>query len=237
MSSHDDVHAHWSWLKWLKDKDEYSACNNTTADLLPCDPGHLRLKAARVDRVEMMSSPTGPALTTGSLEPLLSLLKKYNECNNGSRPVPESAFQSPMCGSHKATRFQKSTRRSSWPKDHDAAPFEKLKTWYWKPVGEFIEDHLHDKDLRLFADLYRVLRTGRKFVITKRGRLAWCSESCRVGDRVVVLGGGKVPFVLRRLEGGRYQLLGDAYVHCIMDGEAVSELEKKGRARGDITLV
>lgn len=46
-----------------------------------------------------------------------------------------------------------------------------------------------------------------------------------------------MPLVLRKLDTGNYQLLGDAYVQGIMDGEAVSELEKSGRAWEDTTLV
>jgi len=42
-----------------------------------------------------------------------------------------------------------------------------------------------------------------------------------IGDEVWILAGAKMPFVLRSLENGRYRLLGQAYVHGVMHGEAV----------------
>ena len=47
------------------------------------------------------------------------------------------------------------------------------------------------------------------------------SRSVEVGDEVWVLKGGNVPFVLRRVKEGVYRLVGDAYVHGIMHGEAI----------------
>jgi hypothetical protein len=111
-----------------------------------------------------------------------------------------------------------------------------LKAWYFKPAAEFIEDHLHDKDLRIFADLYQALRTGRKFVITRTGRLAWCYDFGQEGDKIVVLAGGKVPFVLRELGRGNHQFLGDACVYGIMDGEAVDGLVTVSRAWDEFGL-
>lgn len=47
------------------------------------------------------------------------------------------------------------------------------------------------------------------------------------GDEVWVLLGVNVLMVLRRLDHGRYQVIGEAYVHDIMHGEAI---------RGDVPL-
>jgi hypothetical protein len=48
----------------------------------------------------------------------------------------------------------------------------------------------------------------------------------QVGDQVFVVGGPDVPFILRQFDGDRtaslqsgYRLIGDCYVHGIMDGE------------------
>lgn len=42
------------------------------------------------------------------------------------------------------------------------------------------------------------------------------------GDEVWLLQCAKVPFVLRPREDGRYYLVGEAYVHGLMHGEAVN---------------
>lgn len=215
-------------------------CKSRAAGLTTLDDGHtigISRKGIDVDEVDMISSLLGPVLTPESLDPLLSLMKRYNDRNDGGHQISETVFWATMSGSHIGGRFSGSKGRSTWPKGQDPAPFEKLETWYCKPVADFIEDHLHNKDLRTFADLYRALRTGRNFVITNTGRLAWCPDSCQEGDSIVVLAGGKVPFVLRRLSGDKYCLLGDAYVYGIMDGEVVDGMRNGGRVWEDVDLV
>ena len=60
--------------------------------------------------------------------------------------------------------------------------------------------------------------SGHSFFKTKRGYLGLGSQALQVGDIVCVLAGGEVPFVLRRAR-THYQLVGESYVHGIMDGE------------------
>jgi hypothetical protein len=50
-------------------------------------------------------------------------------------------------------------------------------------------------------------------------------QSAKLGDNLCILYGCSVPVVLRKLSGSNtsicWQLIGDAYVHGIMDGEAL----------------
>lgn len=63
---------------------------------------------------------------------------------------------------------------------------------------------------------------GRKFVCTKQGRLGIGPSAFRTGDICAVLFGSRLPFVLRPLSlASQYLLLGDAYIHGLMRGEAV----------------
>jgi len=62
----------------------------------------------------------------------------------------------------------------------------------------------------------------RSLAISRQGYMALVPEETAIGDRVVVLVGGCVPYVLRPVgndtqEGYRY--VGEAYVHGLMDGE------------------
>lgn len=70
---------------------------------------------------------------------------------------------------------------------------------------------------------------GRKFFITKKGYFGLTSKEAKVGDRVAVLLGSDVPFVLRacgRVEGKRnWQMIGEAYVDGIMDGEVLNQVD------------
>jgi hypothetical protein len=62
---------------------------------------------------------------------------------------------------------------------------------------------------------------GRLPFITKRGHLVLGPEYVKPGDFVALIKGAQVPFILRRQSGGQYQLIGEAYVDGIMDGEAI----------------
>ena len=48
------------------------------------------------------------------------------------------------------------------------------------------------------------------------------SEHVICGDVVALIKGSQVPFVLRRRTSGTYQLISEAYVDGIMDGEAAA---------------
>lgn len=66
--------------------------------------------------------------------------------------------------------------------------------------------------------------------------MGWFPESAKEGDKIALMPGGRVPYLLRKLvnpeEGSstnsntgaeRYEFIGDCYVHGIMFGEAWDE--------------
>jgi hypothetical protein len=73
--------------------------------------------------------------------------------------------------------------------------------------------------------------THRKLILTDRGYLGLTAKHVLPGDTVVVLKGGNCPMVLRVNESdSHFSLIGEAYIHGIMDGEAIADLgEKKTR--------
>lgn len=58
--------------------------------------------------------------------------------------------------------------------------------------------------------------------VTAAGHLGLGPGSIQAGDALVVLWGGQVPFVMRREPGGSWKLIGEAYVHGWMNGEAMA---------------
>ncbi|OJD31206.1 heterokaryon incompatibility protein [Diplodia corticola] len=81
--------------------------------------------------------------------------------------------------------------------------------------------------------------SGRTLFITRRGALGLCPIGTRPGDRPVILLGGKVPFILRKMEtvtsedamGGsvdEWKLIGECYIHGAMDGSRFEETIKDG---------
>jgi hypothetical protein len=68
--------------------------------------------------------------------------------------------------------------------------------------------------------------TGRRFCVAGRGYLAMVPPGTEEGDSLVILYGLHTPFVLREVPGEgpkRFVMVGEAYVHGVMDGEAMME--------------
>ncbi|KAI5922684.1 heterokaryon incompatibility protein-domain-containing protein [Camillea tinctor] len=85
-----------------------------------------------------------------------------------------------------------------------------------KRAAEFETAFLHSINTRL-------LRTAR-------GHLGLGTTSCRAGDLVWIVPGSRVPLLLRPVERSidqmRYRLVGGAYLHGYMQGEALQELKE-----------
>ena len=65
----------------------------------------------------------------------------------------------------------------------------------------------------------------RRFFTTFRGWFGLGTTDCTTGDTVAILYGYSMPVILRPLQ-NEYTFVGSAYVHRIMNGEA---LDKYGR--------
>lgn len=78
------------------------------------------------------------------------------------------------------------------------------------------------KVLRLAFLDRMVVCTGRRMVKTASGRLGLAPAGCMVGDKIVLCRGGSMPLVLRQ-DGCEWKLIGAAYIHGIMYGEAYED--------------
>ena len=68
----------------------------------------------------------------------------------------------------------------------------------------------------------------RSFLVTERGYMGLGSRNTVASqDHVCVLRGGVVPFILRKRNDGYWGLVGEAYVHGIMNGETVRRANKE----------
>lgn len=59
---------------------------------------------------------------------------------------------------------------------------------------------------------------ARNFFVSRYGRIGWVPFRTRVGDRICVFRGVRMPFVLRP-QRDRWEIIGACYVHGLMDGE------------------
>jgi hypothetical protein len=69
--------------------------------------------------------------------------------------------------------------------------------------------------------------TGRKFCATERRYLGWVPGDAAPRDIVCILLGAETPYILRRDENDSryYKLVGETYIHGIMQGEALKRGE------------
>jgi hypothetical protein len=136
-----------------------------------------------------------------------------------------------------AIHWDNITRDSEQPKDVISAAV----------IGDFIS-HFHSEDKRVAKYATRALKIVasqtesaadfernfemrgqcRRFVVTEKGTMGLTHPSCRRGDIVCILFGGRTPFVLRpTLEPHCYTFLSECYVPGIMDGEAIKRWGKE----------
>ncbi|KAI0460291.1 heterokaryon incompatibility protein-domain-containing protein [Xylaria acuta] len=67
------------------------------------------------------------------------------------------------------------------------------------------------------------LSSRLKFCVTEHGRFGHVPLNTQPGDRICVLLGGEVPFIVRPMGRGTYTLVGECYIDGIMDGETFQE--------------
>ncbi len=77
-----------------------------------------------------------------------------------------------------------------------------------------------------FERLIRVFTLARRVFRTDRGYLGNGPVAQEIGDQVWILAGAKVPFILRPLNSGRWKVIGDVYVHGLMQGEAMERFSR-----------
>jgi hypothetical protein len=87
--------------------------------------------------------------------------------------------------------------------------------------------NLRDRDD--FDESFRIAYYGRRLFRTVKGYFGITAQSLQKGDSVWVLAGADTPIVLRKWPDDAWQLVGEAYVFGIMNGEALvraTQLEK-----------
>jgi hypothetical protein len=64
---------------------------------------------------------------------------------------------------------------------------------------------------------------GRRFCVTEKGYIGLVPPHTELGDKVCVVFGASTPFLLRDAGEGKHALVGECYMHAMMDGEMVPE--------------
>jgi hypothetical protein len=88
--------------------------------------------------------------------------------------------------------------------------------------AEWIES-VRDKGKNYFSLMGSTLLLIRP-ILTNDGHLGCSCESAQVGDELWIISGCPPPLVLRKSDArdGCYTLIGETFVHCVMNGEVVN---------------
>lgn len=87
--------------------------------------------------------------------------------------------------------------------------------------------------LKRYAAKISDYTTNCRLFLTNSGYMGLGEYNVAKGDHIYLLMGGEVPFILRP-EGEHFRLVGEAYVHGIMDGEGLLKLRKKTDNDSDV---
>ena len=107
-----------------------------------------------------------------------------------------------------------------------------------RPLGQYFTDDIpRDTDEISITEAYCAVKKmvkERRFMLTQGGRMGWAPDDMhdetgnnqvKVGDLVAIVFGCSTPLIIR-CHLHRYQVVGEAYVEGVMDGEAVSLLQE-----------
>lgn len=114
-------------------------------------------------------------------------------------------------------------------------------TWFSSNDPSTLTDEVR-QHARQFDDMIKQVSLGRHMIKTSQGHVGFGPEGSREGDMVVIMPGGRMPYILRRCseENGaesEYKLLGDVFLHGAMLGEALESTEESdGSGWKDIVL-
>lgn len=74
-----------------------------------------------------------------------------------------------------------------------------------------------------FKRAWTITGVGRKLFVTTQGRVGIGPARMSATDIIIIAYGGKTPYVLRPVPGTQeYSLIGDCYIHCLMDGSTTA---------------
>ncbi|KAM0078879.1 hypothetical protein ACKRZS_008745 [Fusarium odoratissimum] len=124
---------------------------------------------------------------------------------------------------------------ASSPDTHSAAMESQSLTPGIDSVVQLLQNPRHkkeglDQDGGLYESTMHHVSWHRRMFLTNGGYLGLAHASSQPGDEVVLLSGGRVPFVVKRGSVERpecYSIVGEAYVHGVMDGELLGAADGK----------
>lgn len=126
----------------------------------------------------------------------------YDQLRPSLHALDELARTEPACATPTSAEIEHFRNTSDW------------RLWH---KNDLLKEPKDPNFFRSFGTKY----ARRRLFRTARNSLGLSSSSVESRDEIWILAGSRVPFVLRPVDKGSYQLVSAAYVHGIMHGEAV----------------
>jgi hypothetical protein len=190
-----------------------------TSDMAGTDEYMLCLHGFRVDTIAQLGTAWQPILDTPfnrvAAQRLIDEVEAFctqSELLSTPQQISDAKTKIP-CADQAAHGNQRSRASPSALREE----YERLR----RPEDYASSDEPPDRR-RTVNEPYRVamgFQHDRKPFLSDKGYVGLAPSHSQVGDIVVILFGVTVPFVVRQLDGGPFQLVGEAYVYGIMDGE------------------
>ncbi|CCT69170.1 related to het-6-heterokaryon incompatibility protein [Fusarium fujikuroi] len=223
----------------------------------PADPNILTLSAYKVDTISKIGSIAEESiyLTLEKWASMVDFSAAYPTVNGNTCPMID-AFWRTLIGNiglgtsqypvsedwaHSFAVFALQAREElqhhfSSSSDTERAALESpIVTPGIDSILRLVKDHYHgnndsDQDGGLYESTMHHVSWYRRLFLTNGGYFGLAHPSSQPGDEVVLLSGGRVPFVVRRVSAERrecYSIVGETYVHGIMDGELLDATDGK----------
>ncbi|KAI0195493.1 HET-domain-containing protein [Astrocystis sublimbata] len=246
--SHDEIHLIRYRIPFL---DHYDACGELTYKATT-DKLTSKLQVAGVccDTIKAISNQVNsrsiinPSSTIKDWRRIAGIEEAPSKSYVGGGTVSE-AFWRTLCLDMSAPDVQgdSQTRPITRASDLDRGVY--LAFWYMHLSGHNVG--IYTKETASFTKkvfgFHRHIGktvTRRQFFISQKGYMGLAPLGVEIGDCIYVLAGGRAAFIVRAVEqekshvssGLIYRLLGDLYVHGLMDGEA-SKLVSEGALQLD----
>jgi hypothetical protein len=184
----------------------YKACLGTASNaVFMCDPetllvgGRLFDTVSRVGPVYKMGSESSTA-TLQRWEDMVLALDSDRELDEPSSFMDTLIAYPPYVGPNAFGIFYHS--------------------WHRLAIGTENLSERERAEATIFQDQVNKASSGRTLIVTEKGYIGLGPAESREGDKVAVLLGGSVPFVLREQQ-GYFILVGECYVNGLMDGKAM----------------
>ena len=121
--------------------------------------------------------------------------------------------------------------------DERATPDYERRVRSWKELIDGMSNgDLSTKRDRFSDDFAEIqscvtgMESHRKFCLSQVGRICWVPYAAQTGDIVSLMRGSPIPVIIRQSQReNSYFVIGQCYIHGIMDGEAVAGKEDQFR--------